>query len=224
MKRLFTLALVMMTLFLALPSATRAGDADALQALYDQLYELLYGESIGTVTIVKTGYMDAYTSNDKKSGIVFRVHRGERFLCKDETDNGWYGIQFVDGTIGYVSQEGTALERGVADAQTLSTVDGDSIFTIKTVKRATVYSQPRARAQSKRDSGGSSSTFYFNSGTQLNSFGKTHREGKDWYVLYISGQGGNNVPEIVWLLASECEVVDGDPDANIIPSWWYDFD
>ena len=222
MKRLFSLLLALMILYMALPTAAYAIDAITRQAA-ERILQRRYEGYIGTVSVVKTGYMNAYVSNDKKSGIIFRVHRGERYLCKEETDDGWYGILFLDGNIGYILQEGTALEHGVTDEQTFSTLAGDCVFSIKTTKKATVYSQPRTRAQSQRESGGNTNTFYFSFGTQLNAFGKTVREGKEWYVVYISGQGNNKTPEIIWLLASDCEVLEGNPDANIVPDWWYDF-
>lgn len=225
MKRLFSLVLVLALLLGALPAAARAGDADITEEDIQQVLARLTASAgaIGTVSIEKSGYMNAYNSNDTKSGVAFRAHYGERFLCTEETGDGWYGIQFIDGTIGYVLQKDTALERGAKDETFSSITMLFNPFTVKTVKDATVYSQPKASAKTQRDSrDGSSSTFYMRRGAEVMAFGKTERENKEWYVFLAAGLPNNSIPEILWLLAGDCQVVEGDPDANIIPSWWYD--
>lgn len=228
MKRLIGLALVLIMLLgmapsLALAQSTETkGGKNVSSSAASPSQPPAASDKLGTVEIVKSGYLNAYTSNDKRSGIVFRVHHGERFLCTDVTDDGWYGIEFIDGTVGYVLQADTALERGVTDAVTLSSAKTAGIFKIRTNKKSVVYSQPRAKAQSKRETADGHYTFHFNAGSEMTAFGKTFRENKEWYVMLIAGQGSNNIPEIVWLLADDCEVLEGNPDGNIIPDWWYD--
>lgn len=228
MKRMVSLALMLVLLLgmfpaIALAEGNENSDGGSYEALRNLLRDAFgFSEKIGTVAIEKSGYMNAYKRNDKKSGIVFRVHRGERFSCMEETEDGWYRIQFIDGSFGYVSQEGTALDRDATDDITFSSPNLAGVFDIRTTRRATVYSQPRGRAQSKRETADGEYTFYMKTGMKMTAFGKTVREEKEWYVIRIAGQGSNNVPEIVWLLASDCEVLHGDPDVNIIPAWWYD--
>ena len=179
---------------------------------------------IGTVEIVKSGYLTAYYGSNTNSGEAFRVHHGERFLCLGETDNGWYEIEYLNGDIAYVSGKNgaVALESYATDGVTFSTCEDDDVFLIVTVKKADVYSQPKSGGQTKRESGGSSSTFYLPAQTELYCFGKTYRQGKEWYVLLLAGHGNSNVPEISWLQADDCLVLEGNPDNNIIPGWWYD--
>jgi len=226
MKRWFSLVLILTVLLGVTPAITHAADSgEAADDQQDELLELLniLKEAIvGTVRVEKAGYMNAYNSDDTKSGIIFRVHHGERFWCTEETENGWYGIQFIDGTTGYVNPNDTALERGVADDQAFSlyTQLFNEMFMVKTVRRADIYSQPKSSAQTRRESQDATTTFYFNAGTEQRCFGKATRENRDWYVFLALGQGG--VPEIVWFLASDCEVLEGDPDENIVPSSWYD--
>lgn len=249
MRRLLSLSLILVAILTVSYSTSYAGNTDSAGDVYDSLVNEFNDEStptprpsntptprrnilptfkptispyIGTVEIVTSGYMHAYKSNDKKSGIVFNVHHGERFLCTGETDDGWYAIKFIDGTIGYVSQNDTSLERDVTDAQTFSIAKYSFWFTVKTSKKVTVYSQPKSSGGSRRESGDNSYTYFFYSGEELNCFGKTTHQDKEWYVLWVTGMGSNNTPEIVWVLASECVVVRGNPDANIIPDWWYD--
>ena len=199
---------------------------DAVDTIYSQVsaqsildaYQAT--QYIGTVQIEKSGYMNAYESNNTKSGIAFRVHHGERFWCKEETADGWYAIAFVDGSVGYVPEKGTALQRGVLDEAAFSAISDDNIFTIRTTGKATVFSQPKSGGESRRESGGSTSTFYVPSGTERICFGRTYRQNRDWYVSVAINQ--SNVLEIMWLRAADCEVLKSEQDVFTIPAWWYD--
>ncbi|HML45847.1 MAG TPA: SH3 domain-containing protein [Clostridia bacterium] len=177
---------------------------------------------VGTVIIQKSGYMSVRKRDSSSSEIIFRVHYGERYLCLSADGYGWYAILLPDGNVGYVTSDpdSTYLDRG-ATSKTLSIVESE--FMVRaTGSQNYVYSQPKKSAQTRRVSGdGTETTFYFNKDALLACYGKTTRNNQVWYLLqpiYV----GESVCEIVWLPADNCTVVSGDPDDNIIPSWWYD--
>ncbi|MCL1963537.1 MAG: hypothetical protein FWF69_00545 [Firmicutes bacterium] len=196
----------------------------AVSGLADLLTPSSPPPAIGTVTIVKSGYMNAYERDDKKSPVVFRVHHGERYLCTEETENGFYAICFLNGSIVYVpsDEKSTSLERGVTDAVTFSTCGLFDLFFVETTKKVDAYSQPKTGGQTRREDTDSTSTYYLKTGSIVQCFGKTVRENKEWYAVCPLELAHNRVPEILWVLASDCAVQFGDPDANIIPDWWYD--
>lgn len=178
---------------------------------------------IGTVVISKKGYQSVRESPTDAT-IVFRVHYGERYLCTEDTGDGWYKIvipEFPSSTFGYVSgkPENTTLLRNEIGDITMS--DTGSFFMIQTKKRVFLYSQPKNNAQMRRISGDKSSetTFYYPKDTMLTAYAKTIRGGKDWYLVI----GNNNgVMEPGWMAAADCEVLFGNPDAKLIPGSWYD--
>lgn len=175
---------------------------------------------LGTVIIEKSGYMSVRDYASKDSDIIFRVHYGERYLCLGAGDD-WYAILLPSGDTGYVTSDSgyTYLDRGVT-GKTLSIIE--SRFTVQTLNRENyLYSQPKTSAKTRRISNdGTETTFYFSKDVSLACFGKTVRNNRVWYLLqpvYV-----DDYQEILWLPASSCEVVYGDPDDNIIPAWWYD--
>lgn len=177
---------------------------------------------IGTVSIRKSGYMSVREGSSSDSTIIFRVHYGERYLCTGVDRNGWYAILLPTGDIGYVTNDTdyTSFAQDTS-SKTLSTVNSE--FIVRALNKQTyLYSQPKTSAKTRRvSSNGTETTFYFEKGTLLACYGKTVRNNQVWYMLqpvYVDDQ----IREILWLPSGSCELVSGNPDANIIPDWWYD--
>lgn len=175
---------------------------------------------VGTVVISKKGYQNVRKS-PTDSTIIFRVHYGERYLCAEDAGDGWYKIMVPVRVWGYVSAkpDDTTFLKDVIDGDTLSR--SPRYFTIRTTKKAYLFSQPKTSAKTRRITNNNASelTFYYRKGAELQAFGKTTRGGKDWYLLVVINNG---VREIGWLLADTCEILTADPDIWLVPSEWYD--
>ena len=170
---------------------------------------------IGTVEIVKSGYMNVREKPSTDSKTVFRVHVYERYLCISK-NSGWYQILLPTGDTGYVSSSASNTSFSSSTSGiTLSNVP--STFSVQLTGQTYVYSRPGVKSL-RRDNNGNETTFYYNKGTKINCFGSTNVKGQTWYLLVSTN---SNIPEIAWIEASKAIVLSGNSQSNVIPASWY---